>query len=102
MQPANNMKWSNKKKTILLKIQKVPRAWKRWWYWVWTRRHQQNNESKNYKHKSSESKEISSMSIECERMMQRTSVGVRGKGEQAMVWEEGGALKAEKKKKERV
>jgi hypothetical protein len=42
------------------------------------------------------------MSIECERMMQRTSVGVRGKGEQAMVWEEGGALKAEKKKKERV
>ncbi len=42
------------------------------------------------------------MSIECERMMQRTSDGVRGKGEQAMVWEEGGASKVEKRKKGRV
>jgi hypothetical protein len=42
------------------------------------------------------------MSIEHERMMQRTSDGVKGKIEQAMVWEEERASEAEKRRKWRV
>jgi hypothetical protein len=83
-------------------MQKMPRAWKWWWKWIWTCQHQQSNESQMYEHKALECKEIWSMSIECERMMQKTSDGVRGKREQAMVWEEGGALEVEKRRKWRV